>query len=123
MQLLNDLVELARATGHDGWHQEGASVFCNGYDVGDTVCYDHICDCEEVNGESVNAAFIAAANPAAILAIAEYVKGLRTLVESEIADFCAGLGSPGEPESPEEMQRQLMERVAAVFDAEAPDDK
>ena len=48
---------------------------------------------------------------------------LRILVESEIADFCAGLQSPGEPESAEEMQRQLMDRMAAVFDAEAPDDK
>lgn len=40
---------------------------------------------------------------------------LRILVESEIADFCAGLQSPGEPETPEEMQAELLERIATVF--------
>ncbi|WP_236722703.1 hypothetical protein [Pantoea latae] len=40
---------------------------------------------------------------------------LRLLIESEVSDFCAGIGSPGEPETPEEIQADLMGRIAAVF--------
>nr|WP_309242193.1 MULTISPECIES: hypothetical protein [unclassified Pantoea] len=43
------------------------------------------------------------------------MSALRLLIESEIADFCAGIGSPGEPETPESMQADLMARIAAVF--------
>lgn len=44
---------------------------------------------------------------------------LKNLVESEIADFFAGFGSPGEPETPEEMQRQLLARINNVFSAQS----
>ncbi|URC22400.1 hypothetical protein SUSUWATARI_00190 [Serratia phage vB_SmaM-Susuwatari] len=37
--------------------------------------------------------------------------GLAPLVESEISDFFAGIGSPGEPETPEVMQAQLSARI------------
>lgn len=40
---------------------------------------------------------------------------LRDLVFSEIGDFFAGFGSPGEPETPEEMQRQLTMRVGRII--------
>lgn len=40
---------------------------------------------------------------------------LQKLIESEIADFFAGFGSPGEPESPAEMQSQLLARVAPLL--------
>ncbi|EMA1801304.1 hypothetical protein SD377_001907 [Cronobacter turicensis] len=42
---------------------------------------------------------------------------LKKLLESEVADFFAGLGNPGEPETPEEMQRQLLARINGVFAA------
>lgn len=40
---------------------------------------------------------------------------LTQLVLSEISDFFAGIGQPGEPETPEEMQTVLMARVQSVF--------
>lgn len=36
---------------------------------------------------------------------------LKALIQSEIGDFFAGVGSPGEPETPEAMQRELMIRI------------
>lgn len=49
-------------------------------------------------------------------ALQQKLDALRVLVESEIADFCAGLQSPGEPENPEEMQAELLRRIASVFE-------
>lgn len=60
---------LATALDGDDWHAEGNSVYGGRYDVGDNVCYDHIASCESVNGESPHADFIAAANPATVLAL------------------------------------------------------
>ncbi|HHA1980420.1 TPA: ead/Ea22-like family protein [Enterobacter ludwigii] len=60
---------LATALDGDDWHAEGNSVYGGAYDVGDNVCYDHIASCESVNGESPLADFIAAANPATVLAL------------------------------------------------------
>ncbi|MEC5343378.1 3'-5' exonuclease [Brenneria populi] len=42
------------------------------------------------------------------------------LVFSEVADFFAGLGQPGEPSSPATMQKALINRLAEVMDARAP---
>lgn len=63
------LRQLATALDGDDWHAEGNSVYGGRYDVGDNVCYDHIASCESVNGESHLADFIAAANPATVLAL------------------------------------------------------
>ncbi|MBW5870623.1 hypothetical protein H0I69_23080 [Yersinia enterocolitica] len=41
---------------------------------------------------------------------------LKALIESEIADFMAGLGSIGRPTAPELMQQELLQRIDAVFD-------
>ncbi|MBO4172009.1 ead/Ea22-like family protein [Enterobacter roggenkampii] len=60
---------LATVLDGDDWHAEGNSVYGGAYDVGDNVCYDHIASCESVNGESPLADFIAAANPATVLAL------------------------------------------------------
>ncbi|MEI7250058.1 MULTISPECIES: hypothetical protein [Pectobacterium] len=40
---------------------------------------------------------------------------LTQLVLSEISDFFAGIGQPGTPEMPEEMQAALMARVESVM--------
>ena len=40
---------------------------------------------------------------------------ISELVKSEISDFCAGLESPGCPETPEEIQRQLMDRILPLI--------
>ncbi|KGA37170.1 hypothetical protein [Pectobacterium odoriferum] len=42
---------------------------------------------------------------------------LTQLVLSEISGFFAGIGQPGAPETPEEMQLVLMARVRAVMEA------
>lgn len=39
----------------------------------------------------------------------------RKMMESEISDFVAGLGQPGEPTTPKQFQDVLMKRVASVF--------
>ncbi|HCR0605014.1 MULTISPECIES: DUF7415 domain-containing protein [Enterobacter cloacae complex] len=44
---------------------------------------------------------------------------LKQLVVCEIVDFFAGLGHPGEPETPEEMQRQLLARIEGVFTSQS----
>ena len=44
---------------------------------------------------------------------------LKALIQSEIGDFFAGVGSPGEPETPEAMQRELMIRIDNTFDSTA----
>lgn len=41
---------------------------------------------------------------------------LKQLIQSEIADFFAGFGALGEPETPEAMQQELMMRIDNVFD-------
>jgi hypothetical protein len=75
MSMTTELAQRMKAAAEkldgDSWHDEGASVFGGAYDVGDTVCYDHIVDCESVNGESLVAEFIALANPANVLALVE----------------------------------------------------
>ncbi|EMX5222911.1 TPA: hypothetical protein NIU34_000908 [Klebsiella oxytoca] len=40
---------------------------------------------------------------------------LRTLILSEVGDFFAGFGSPGEPETPEKMQRELTMRLGRIL--------
>ena len=45
---------------------------------------------------------------------------LKTLVISEIVDFYAGFESPGEPETVDEAQSQLIERIEKVFGLAAP---
>lgn len=45
---------------------------------------------------------------------------LKTLVISEIVDFYAGFESPGEPETVDEAQSQLIERIEKVFGLTAP---
>lgn len=40
---------------------------------------------------------------------------ISELVKSEISDFCAGLQSPGRPETPEEIQRQLTDRILPLI--------
>lgn len=40
---------------------------------------------------------------------------ISELVKSEISDFCAGLESPGCPETPEEIQRQLTDRILPLI--------
>lgn len=45
---------------------------------------------------------------------------LKTLVISEIVDFYAGFESPGEPETVDEAQIKLIERIEKVFGLTAP---
>lgn len=55
-------------------------------------------------------------------ALKTYIKNIQgtldlteRLIISEIGDFAAGLGHPGEPTTPEQIQAQLMARVQRVF--------
>ncbi|HIH3561273.1 TPA: hypothetical protein ACYQQO_005041, partial [Escherichia coli] len=41
---------------------------------------------------------------------------IRLTLHHEIADFCATLGALGEPETPEAMQQELLQRIDNVFD-------
>ncbi|ENH0677678.1 hypothetical protein ABVX93_002554 [Escherichia coli] len=68
-------------------------------------------------------AFRMKASPARVLDILDELDharntlpAIRELLTHEIADFCATLGSPGEPETPEAMQRELLQRIDTVFD-------
>ncbi|HAW2551610.1 TPA: hypothetical protein JLQ01_003317 [Escherichia coli] len=68
-------------------------------------------------------AFRAMLSPSAVLALLDELEHARTTAPAirltlrhEIADFCATLGSPGEPETPEAIQRELLQRINNVFD-------
>ncbi len=61
--------------------------------------------------------------PSEVLALLDELEHARTTplairltLHHEIADFCATLGSPGEPETPEAMQQELLQRIDKVFD-------
>lgn len=41
---------------------------------------------------------------------------IRLTLHHEIADFCATLEAPGEPETPEAIQQELLQRIDKVFD-------
>ncbi|HEO9146120.1 TPA: ead/Ea22-like family protein [Enterobacter asburiae] len=75
-----ELRYLATALDGDDWHAEGNSVYGGAYDVGDNVCYDHIASCESVNGESPLADFIAAVNPATVLALLDEMEAAEKRV-------------------------------------------
>lgn len=81
---LTELRKLATALDGDKWHSEGSSVYGSAYDVGDNLCYDHIVDCESIKGESPVAEFIAAANPATVLALLDALEASeRRIAELE----------------------------------------
>ena len=68
-------------------------------------------------------AFHAMLSPSAVLALLDELEhagtmapAIRLTLHHEIADFCATLGSPGEPETPEAIQRELLQRINNVFD-------
>ncbi|HCN8332954.1 TPA: hypothetical protein ACGPKT_003365 [Escherichia coli] len=61
--------------------------------------------------------------PSAVLALLDELEhgrttapAIRLTLHREIADFCVTLGSPGEPETPEAMQQELLQRIDKVFD-------
>ncbi|EFI9141095.1 ead/Ea22-like family protein [Escherichia coli] len=67
-------------------------------------------------------AFRAMLSPSAVLALLDELEHARTMAPAirltlhhEIADFCATLGAPGEPETPEAMQQELLQRIDVVF--------
>ncbi|MEG1112639.1 MAG: hypothetical protein RSD49_14865 [Hafnia sp.] len=48
--------------------------------------------------------------------LASNTPSLKQLIQDEVVDFFAGFGSPGGPETPEAMQRELTQRIENVFD-------
>ncbi|EEY7748786.1 hypothetical protein BvCmsOUNP037_02894 [Escherichia coli] len=67
--------------------------------------------------------FRAMLSPSAALALLDELEHARTTAPAirltlhhEIADFCATLEVPGEPETPEAIQQELLQRIDKVFD-------
>lgn len=67
--------------------------------------------------------FRAMLSPSAVLALLDELEHARTTAPAirltlhhEIADFCATLEAPGEPETPEAIQQELLQRIDKVFD-------
>ncbi|EFJ3377719.1 hypothetical protein ACH0LX_001156 [Escherichia coli] len=61
--------------------------------------------------------------PSVVLALLDELEHARTTAPAirltlhhEIKDFCATLESPGESETPEAIQRELLQRINNVFD-------
>ncbi|WJS10640.1 hypothetical protein QUS03_08415 [Escherichia coli] len=68
-------------------------------------------------------AFRAMLSPSAVLALLDELEhasttapAIRLTLHHEIADFCATLKAPGEPETPEAIQQELLQRIDKVFD-------
>ncbi|MEH1303694.1 hypothetical protein V7I42_22255 [Raoultella ornithinolytica] len=62
------------------WVNNNGGVFTEDYAVGDEVFFDHICDCEVINGESHNAQLISAA-PEMLESLQEMVGSLGVMVK------------------------------------------
>lgn len=43
---------------------------------------------------------------------------IKKLIDSELSDFFAGFGNPGEPQTVEEMQLQLQQRIDGIFNSQ-----
>jgi hypothetical protein len=43
------------------------------------------------------------------------INEIKKLIDSEIGDFFSGFGNPGEPETVEDMQKKLQQRIDIVF--------
>ncbi len=67
MNNIEELKKAANAIGYEKWIDSAGEVTSVDYLAGGDITCDHICNCEEFNGESANAKFIALANPATIL--------------------------------------------------------
>ncbi|WP_247175736.1 hypothetical protein [Escherichia coli] len=68
-------------------------------------------------------AFRAMLSPSAVLALLDELEHARTTAHAirltlhhEIKDFYATLEAPGEPETPEAIQQELLQRIDKVFD-------
>lgn len=112
------------------WRYVRLSVHSQGYitdEKGSTVIN---CTAGDVPANCVS--FLESAHPAAVLLLLDELAAkdaepwtikertdLRELIICEISDFFAGFGSPGEPETPEEMQRQLINRVGRILNEHA----
>ncbi|GJJ84084.1 hypothetical protein TUM16653_39470 [Enterobacter cloacae] len=111
---------LATALDGDDWHAEGNSVYGGRYDVGDNVCYDHIASCESVNGKSLHADFIAAANPATVLALLDELEVVNELFLRAKALMYQSGGTPIENSlNPIDAWLYDAERAAAAGKGEA----
>ncbi|EOZ1383300.1 ead/Ea22-like family protein [Enterobacter hormaechei] len=111
---------LATALDGDDWHAEGNSVYGGRYDVGDNVCYDHIASCESVNGKSPHADFIAAANPATVLALLDELEVVNELFLRAKALMYQSGGTPIENSlNPIDAWLYDAERAAAAGKGEA----
>ena len=45
----------------------------------------------------------------------QFIEEMHRLVHSECGDFCAGLGNPGEPETPDQISTELLKRIDMLF--------
>lgn len=113
------LRNLATSLDGDDWHAEGNSVYGGAYDVGDNVCYDHIASCESVNGESPHADFIAAANPATVLALLDELEAKdKQIAELEVREVLLPSTQDVHPLGPQsakifcEFHRSIVNRCA-----------
>ncbi|MDW2635911.1 ead/Ea22-like family protein [Citrobacter portucalensis] len=104
---------LAVALDGDDWHAEGNSVYGGRYDVGDNVCYDLIASCESVNGESPHADFIAAANPATVLALMDELEAAEHTAAVDHEAACSLV------EENEEVKRKLAAAEKCIAELEA----
>lgn len=92
----------------DGWDEEVHTV-CWGRVVGRAVMANK-CPAPEGSNFAFICDYVVEDTPS-------YNVLLSELIGSEVADFFATFGAPGEPESPEEAQAQLVERLAALLKA------
>ncbi|MCK3405348.1 ash family protein, partial [Escherichia coli] len=67
--------------------------------------------------------FRAMLSPSAVLALLDELEHARTsapairlTLHHEISDFCASFKAPGEPETPEAINQELLHRIDKVFD-------
>ncbi|HAY0227917.1 TPA: hypothetical protein U0V61_003844 [Escherichia coli] len=80
-------------------------------------------DLQRVATQQKLLAFRTMLSPSAVLALLDELEHARTTLlairlslHHEIKDFCAPLESPGESETPEAMQQELLQRIDNVFD-------
>ncbi|WP_392421351.1 ead/Ea22-like family protein [Edwardsiella piscicida] len=81
------------------WVEKHGEVTTVDYEIDGVTHLDHICDCEIIGTESPNAEFIAASNPATILALLDELEAKDKQIEDlkeafNIALSAAGIDAP-----------------------------
>lgn len=75
------LLRAAVKIGAERWRSSGDSVITDDYHDGEKVCFDEVAECRRTEGKPLYAEFIAAANPAIVLALLDELESAEKRID------------------------------------------